>query len=127
MLRREKVENRRKIKEILYQVLDVYDGFQKLFQIAVEQDWPDAAKEFLQTRFGLSGKRLIQVLARAGAMQINSLGQPFNHEYHEIIKEVYNPDVPEGNIVDVVQEGYIFEGETLRTAKVITATSKRPE
>lgn len=125
ILQREKMENRKKIKEVLYQILDVYDGCERLLDASEKQEISDPLKKTVNDRFSLTAKRLIQVLLRAGAVQINSLNQPVNREYHEILEEVYNPDVPEGNITEVLREGFIFEGETLRTAQVVIATAQR--
>lgn len=124
LLRREKLESKTKIKEILYQILELQEGVDRLLEIAKGQDWPDVAKEFTQERFGLMSKKCLQIVQRAGAVQVNSLGQPINEEYHEVIDKVVSRDAPLGQIVKVEREGYMYEGDVLRMAKVIIATDK---
>lgn len=125
LLRKSQVESRTKIKDILYQILEVYDGFERLLNIALKENWPEEVHTFILERFTLTGKKLLQVLQRSGGCQINSLEQPFNCEYHEMIEEVFNPDVPVGQIIKVHQEGFVFGSEVLRMAKVTVATDKR--
>lgn len=121
-LRRGQKENKTQIKEILHQILEVQEGLEKLLALANSQEWPAEAKKFVSERFALVNKRLLQVVQRSGAMLINSLGQPANPEYHEVIGKVAKHEVPAGQIVEVEREGYMYEGDVLRLARVIIAT-----
>ena len=125
LLKREKIENKTKIKDILCQILDIYDNFERLIRIALNQNWPDDAKKFVSERFSLIGKKMIQEIERAGAIQINSLGEKYNEEYHEVITFKYMPDLPEGQIIEVQNEGFLFEGDIIRMAKVVVSTMKK--
>jgi molecular chaperone GrpE len=56
------------------------------------------------------------------------VGYPFRSEEHEALAEV-NPteDVPEGAVVEIVQQGYRCDAGLIRAAKVVVArTSHRP-
>lgn len=119
LLRREKIECKTKIKEILYQILEAQEGLERLLQIARRQNWPEEPQKFVEERFPLVNKKLLQILERAGAVQFNSLGQPVNEEYHEVVHKVATHDVPSGHVVKVEREGYIYEGDVLRMARVV--------
>ena len=124
LLRREKIENKTRIKEILYQVLEIHDALKKMIEIALKQPWPQEARTFVDERFSLILKRILQTLQRYGARQINSLGQIANLEYHEIIQETYQENTSESQIIQVEEEGFVYEGEVIRMAKVVV--SKNP-
>ena len=120
LLRREKVENKSKLKEILFQLLELHTNFEKLLKNS--HRYGEEIEQSIAERFALTGKKLMQIVQRAGAIKINSLGESYNPEYHEIVKESYRIDLSEERIVEVEEEGYLFEGEVLRPAKVITVT-----
>ena len=126
LLRREKMESRKKVKEVLYHILEIYDAQQQLLDIAAQQSWEDVVKKFV-TRFSVVSKIMLQSLQRSGAVQINSLGHPFNYEYHEVVEEKYQADVPAGEIIEVRQEGFLYKGEVLRMAKVVICSKKPSE
>lgn len=90
-----------------------------MIDIAQKQSWQEEATIFVQERFSLVLKKILQTLQRCGARQINSLGQMANLEYHEIIQEVYKEEIPDGQIIDVQEEGFLYEGEVIRMAKVV--------
>lgn len=123
LLRREKIENKTRIKEILYQILEIHDSLKKMMEIAIKQPWPQEAQAFVEERFGIVLKKILQTLQRYGARQINSLGQIANLEYHEIVQEICQENTSDGQIVQVEQEGFIYEGEVIRMAKVVASKS----
>ncbi len=122
-LRRTQKENKTQIKEILHQILEVKEGLEKLLAISLREEWPAEAKKFVDERFSLVNKKLLQLVQRNGAMLINSSGQPANQEYHEVVGKVARQDVPSGQIVEVEREGYMYEGDVLRLARVVIAAA----
>lgn len=118
-LRREKLESKTRSKETLCQILETQEGLEELLQTALKQNWPEEIKKFISERFTLTSKKLLQIVRRAGALQFNSLGQPVNEEYHEVVETVACKDVPPGQVTKVIREGYLYEGDLLRMAKVV--------
>ncbi|MNR65029.1 heat shock protein GrpE [compost metagenome] len=49
---------------------------------------------------------------------MNSVGQPFNPEYHQAIMQVESDDYEEGIVVEEVQKGYLLKDKVLRPAMV---------
>src|SRR5262245_3873510 len=63
-------------------------------------------------------RELLSVLERHGITRIESLGRPFNPEFHQAMMEVEDPTVPVGTIVQELVPGYLIAGRLLRAAMV---------
>lgn len=61
---------------------------------------------------------LQSVLERHGITRIESLGQPFNAEFHQAMMEVEDPTKPAGTVVQELTPGYLIAGRLLRAAMV---------
>ena len=57
--------------------------------------------------------------------RFNPVGEPFDFRLHEALTTVVKDDIEPHTIVDVIQAGYLLEGELLRPAKVVV--SKKEE
>ena len=57
--------------------------------------------------------------------RFNPLDESFDFRFHEALTTVVNEDIEPHTIVDVIQAGYLIEGELLRPAKVVV--SKKEE
>jgi molecular chaperone GrpE len=63
-------------------------------------------------------RELQSALERHGITRIESLGKPFNAEFHQAMMEVEDPAVPVGTIVQELAPGYLIAGRLLRAAMV---------
>jgi molecular chaperone GrpE len=63
-------------------------------------------------------RELQSVLERHGITRIESLGKPFNAEFHQAMMEVEDPTVPAGTVVQELAPGYLIAGRLLRAAMV---------
>ncbi len=70
--------------------------------------------------FELIYKSLQKILEKYGVQEIKELTH-FDPVKHEAIMQVESPDHKQGDIVQVLQKGYLFKGEVLRPAKVSVA------
>ncbi|WIY52864.1 nucleotide exchange factor GrpE [Devosia sp. YIM 151766] len=66
----------------------------------------------------LAERETQRLLAKHGVKQIEAAGQKFDPHKHQAMFEVPNPQVPEGIVVQVVQEGFIIGDRVLRPAMV---------
>ena len=66
------------------------------------------------------------VLERHGVTRIDSLGQPFNAEFHQAMMEVEDPSVPSGTVVQEMIPGYLISGRLLRAAMVAVSRGGPP-
>ena len=63
-------------------------------------------------------RELQSVLERHGVTRVESLGQPFNAEFHQAVMEVEDSTVPTGTVVQELIPGYLLAGRLLRAAMV---------
>jgi molecular chaperone GrpE len=63
-------------------------------------------------------RELQSVLERHGITRIDSLGRPFNAEFHQAMMEVEDRTVPAGTVVQELAPGYLIAGRLLRAAMV---------
>lgn len=68
---------------------------------------------------------LRKLLKEHGLKEIEAVGQPFNYKYHQAVERIETAETPEGVIVELVQRGYLIEGEILRPALVKVAVPPR--
>jgi molecular chaperone GrpE len=63
-------------------------------------------------------RELLSVLERHGVTRIESIGKPFNADFHQAMMEVEDPSVPAGTVVQEMIPGYLLAGRLLRPAMV---------
>jgi molecular chaperone GrpE len=66
-------------------------------------------------------RKLISILEAEGVTSIEPQGQLFDPNLHEAISHEENPDHESGEIIEVVQSGYMLDGRVLRPARVRVA------
>ena len=67
---------------------------------------------------------LLKALEKHGATPIDSVGEPFNADYHEAGAQLPSQDVEEGVITNEVLRGWLLHGKLLRAAKVVVSAGK---
>jgi len=116
--RRSQQDSERRIvrerSRILSDLLTIVDDFERSFS-EVEEHVPELASRF--AGFELIYKALKKVLTEHGVEEITSI-EVFDPEIHEAVMQVDDPDVKSGNIVAVLQKGYLLNGDLLRPVKV---------
>ena len=67
---------------------------------------------------------LLKTLADHGATPLDSVGEPFDTNYHEALTSLPSEDVEEGVVMNEVQRGWLLHGKPLRPAKVVVSKGK---
>ena len=72
------------------------------------------------------GIRLVQAellagMTRVGVAHFSPLGEPFDPNVHEAMAQQPVDGAESGTVVEVYQQGYSFDGEVIRPAKVVVA------
>lgn len=72
---------------------------------------------------GLVGiQRQLQVVMQALDLEkVDPVGAAFDHRLHEALSAVEREDLENETIIEVVQPGYLLEGELLRPARVVVS------
>jgi len=107
------------IREVLTELLPVFDDFDYLFQHNEEQEdtLPLDGVTLIYNKLKTSMEKL-------GLENINTQNEIFNPEIHEAVKVEQTENAEHGAILDVWQKGYTFRGKLLRPAKVKVAEVK---
>jgi len=67
-------------------------------------------------------QELLSVFERNGIRRISPAGQKFDHNFHQAVAQVESADVPPGNVLQVLQSGYLLHDRLLKPAMVTVAT-----
>lgn len=105
--------------ELLRNLLPVVDDFNRAM-VEYEKIEKSSNHESWIVGFDLIRKALDKILQTYGVTVIKQLDH-FDPEFHEAIAQVESPTHESGSIVDVVQNGYMFNGNVLRVARVTVA------
>jgi len=109
-------EGRRGVERLLIDLIPVLDGFDR----ALEAHEAPAYDEY-RKGVNLIRKQLWDTLSKHGLQRIDATGKIFDPHLHQAIERVETTDVPDGSIVTVFQDGYLFHGRVLRPAIVRVA------
>lgn len=114
--RERKDEARRGVGRLLQDLLPVLDGFERALAAHPAQDDYRKGVELIY-------RHLWDTLSRHGLERIAAAGKAFDPHYHEAIERVETREHPDGTILQVVQEGYLFDGRMLRPSLVRVAVA----
>lgn len=67
---------------------------------------------------------LIKALADQGATPLDSVGEPFDANFHDALAQLPSPDVEEGVVMNEVKRGWLLHGRLLRPAQVVVSAGK---
>jgi molecular chaperone GrpE len=109
-------EGRRGVERLLLDLIPVLDGFDR----AIEAHKAPVYDEY-RKGIDLIRKQLWDSIARHGVQRIDAAGKMFDPHLHQAIERLETADVPDGSIVEVFQDGYLFHGRVLRPAIVRVA------
>jgi molecular chaperone GrpE len=111
---RERQEDRRHgTQRPIEDLLPVLDAFERALKAH-----DDPAYEEYRKGLQLIYRQLWDTLARHGLERIAAAGKPFDPHYHQAIERVESDDYPDGTVVDVLQDGFLFHGRVVRPSMV---------
>jgi molecular chaperone GrpE len=111
-------EGRRGAARLLEDVVPVLDAFERALRA---HDNP--AYEEYRKGLELIYRQLWDALARHGLERIAAAGKPFDPNFHQAIERVETSEHPDGTIVEVLQDGFMFHGRVLRPSVVRVAVA----
>ncbi|MFA7382132.1 MAG: nucleotide exchange factor GrpE [Desulfurivibrionaceae bacterium] len=102
---------------ILREILPSLDNLER----AVEQCKcsPDAGS--LLAGVEMTCKGLLNTLEKFGVKPLAGEGQPFDPNFHEAVAMEPSAEVPENQILQEYQKGYMFKDRLIRAAKVVVS------
>jgi len=66
-------------------------------------------------------QKLMSILQMHGLQAMESVGRPFDVEYHDALLQVVKEGTPPGMVVEEHEKGYLLNGRVLRHAKVLVS------
>jgi molecular chaperone GrpE len=111
---RERQEDRRQgMARLIEELLPVLDAFERALKAH-----EDPAYEEYRKGLELTYRKLWDTLARHGLERITGAGKAFDPHYHQAVERVESDEYPEGTVVEVLQDGFLFHGRVLRPSMV---------
>ena len=103
-------------KDILKDLLSTVDNLALALDKAENKDDP-----FVQgVKLAYDG--FLKVLADHGATPLDSVGEPFDTNFHDALAQLPSADVPEGTVMNEVKRGWLLHGKLLRPAQVVVSS-----
>jgi molecular chaperone GrpE len=113
-IERERQEDRRSgIGRVIEDLLPVLDAFERALKAH-----DDPAYQEYRKGLELIYRQLWESVARHGLERIEAAGKPFDPHYHQAIERVESDEYPEGTVLEVLQDGFMFNGRVLRPSIV---------
>jgi len=109
-------EARRGVERLLLDLIPVLDAFDRALQAH-----EDPAFEEYRKGVTLIRKQLWDAIAKHGVQPIEAAGKMFDPHMHQAIERLESEEYPDGFVVSVFQDGYLFHGRVLRPAIVRVA------
>ncbi|WP_040948348.1 nucleotide exchange factor GrpE [Gorillibacterium massiliense] len=100
--------------KLIEQLLPVMDNFERA--VSASQETKDFDSFFKGV--DMIARQLTQVLEQEGLIKMETVGQPFNPEYHQALMQVESEEYEEGTIVEELVKGYMLKDKVLRPAMV---------
>ena len=100
--------------KLITELLPVIDNFQRALSTAGEHAESASYVKGVEMIF----RQLEGVLSAEGLTAMESVGKPFNPEFHQAIMQVESEEYEEGIVVEEVQKGYMLKDKVLRPAMV---------
>ncbi len=105
--------------ELLLKLLAIVDDFDRALSEHQKQERTAEFDTWLEG-FELIGKGLYKFLQQMDVTEIDQM-QSFDPTLHEAVVQVDSDKHSSGDIVDIIQKGFMFSGHVLRPAKVTVA------
>ncbi|MBW7473737.1 nucleotide exchange factor GrpE [Paenibacillus oenotherae] len=101
--------------KLIGQLLPVVDNFDRAIEAAKSSG---GESDSFSKGIDMIFRQLVGVLEQEGLKQMETVGQPFNPDYHQAIMQVESEEHEEGVVVEEVQKGYMLKDKILRPAMV---------
>lgn len=93
-----------------------------MMSVSEEARQADQNLENLYVGIDMTMKELLNVFEGHGIKPVPAEGQAFDHNIHEAVQQVENPDVPANTVMQVMRGGFTIQDRLLRPAQVIVST-----
>ncbi|MHB1048518.1 MAG: nucleotide exchange factor GrpE [Bacteroidota bacterium] len=110
-------------ENIITQLLPVLDDLTRSLSSGKEKYENDPLYKGIE----LINAKFSKILESQGLKKMETVGTPFNVDFHDALMQVPREDVPSHTIVEEVETGYLLFDKVIRHAKVIVSISAEEE
>lgn len=105
-------------EDMVKALLPIIDDFERAIKVNASVDGATALTEGVQLIYS----KLITLLKQKGVTPIESIGKPFDTDFHEAITNIPATDESQkGLVIDEIERGYLMNEKIIRYAKVVVA------
>ncbi|NTW05623.1 MAG: nucleotide exchange factor GrpE [Peptococcaceae bacterium] len=102
-------------EQLIIQFLPVLDSFDQAITVS------NTDAESLYEGIQMIAKQMKEVLLKEGVEAIETIGEPFNPEFHEAVMTEESPDYSANTVMMELRSGYTYKGKVIRAAMVKVA------
>ncbi|MBT8383424.1 MAG: nucleotide exchange factor GrpE [Ignavibacteria bacterium] len=110
-------------ESFITKILPVIDDFERSLNHISDADSAEAIKEGIMLVYN----KFIKILDEQGIKKIDSVGKPFNVDYHDALMQIKDDTVPPHTVVEEVEKGYLYKNKVIKHAKVIVSEDASDE
>ncbi len=104
-------------ESFIIKILPVIDDFERSLDHISDADSAEAIKEGIMLVYN----KFKKILDEQGIKKIDSVGKPFNVDYHDALMQIKDDTVPAHTVVEEVEKGYLYKNKVIKHAKVIVS------
>jgi molecular chaperone GrpE len=104
-------------ESFIVKILPVIDDFERSLDHISDADSAEAIKEGIMLVYN----KFKKILDEQGIKKIDSVGKPFNVDYHDALMQIKDDTVPAHTVVEEVEKGYLYKNKVIKHAKVIVS------
>ena len=109
-------EHRRGTGRVIEELLPVLDALERAIKV-----YGDPQHSEVRKGLELIYRQMWDLLARLGLERIAAAGKMFDPHVHQAIERVETAEHPDGTVLEIVQDGYLYHGRVLRPSSVRVA------
>ena len=110
-------------ENLIKELLPVIDNLERAIGHVSREEQVGEAKQLLEG-VELTYRSLMQALEKVGVVQVRPEGGAFDPKLHEAVRQVDSEEHAPGDIVEVMQTGYLLMDRLLRPALVVVAGAR---
>jgi len=104
-------------ESLIIKLLPTIDDLERSLSHMNEETDVQKIKEGVQLIYN----KFLKTLDDQGVKKIESIGKPFDVEFHEALMQRADDSVPPHTVIDELETGYIYKDRVIRHAKVIVS------
>lgn len=108
-------------ESLLKELLPVMDNLER----ALEHGEKDTDMENLMTGIRMTLKGFTDTLGKFGCVAFESVGKPFDPNFHEAVMQQEAPDAADNTVLQEFQKGYTLNDRLVRPAMVVVSKSSK--